>query len=861
MATESAQAAGSLAAATNVPWNQIPKFIPGETDMRVYSRKLEFLQALWPKDQLEHLGPRAALLVEGVAFQKVSRLDPAKLREANGVEHLVKCLGGQWGRLDEEEKLDLFEKALYQVCQKQDESNDSYLARHDAAFEDLLGRKVSLEEVRAYVLLRQSLLPSEDRKKVIMEDGGALSYDKARKQIRLLGSRFFQDLQMGSGTKNTKLKTYDINHVDDEGLQGIDEDEDDEEAYMAMLLESGDEDASFVNEFEEQILLACQESQELSACFSAYQDARNRLREKARARGFWPLGANNKGRGRNKGSMGKGKNSGLGKGMMNSAGAFNRRRSLADRIANSTCRRCGRPGHWKRECPLALTAGGNGNPKKATDPESFAGLMIDGYETEIYAVEPAEVNSTEVIDALPSTAKVYVSDDELEAGGRQTMNSVSDGGCDVIVFGEEVLFGEFGNSHQLDLTTVLTTRLQSCCRNTDSNNAANAADSCVPVSGQVTFLPGKCESMAGDNVIFQTEEADDEAIIDTGASKAVIGESRLKRLVQSFPKDLRSKVMRVPTDGVVFKFGNAGRLASRFAILLPRAQNDWLRVEVVPGETPFLISNAVLTKLQGVVDVADKCLCFKNSKDQIPLFGVRKNLLGVKESVLYLMAVPPTAPYLTKMLTSPIDQTLQQKQDHQEMPETWTRPPGISTLEEWGRLKSLSGKHQNRTFEDLYQNERGYTKQIWNRKAVTSWIRSFQLFCRHRREASVEFQEQQARAQGLQMPISPHMTPEVQELIRQGGAPWWSPRRNAQAIQAKAMAKSATSSQSKSPEEQEWQVLQEKTLKRGMTTESTENMETQPNAEKVNQLQAQIAILQRDLQRELQGPSTNPEGN
>ena len=46
---------------------------------------------------------------------------------------------------------------LYQVAQKQDETHDSYLARHDAAFEDLLGRKVTLEEVRAYVLMRQSL--------------------------------------------------------------------------------------------------------------------------------------------------------------------------------------------------------------------------------------------------------------------------------------------------------------------------------------------------------------------------------------------------------------------------------------------------------------------------------------------------------------------------------------------------------------------------------------------------------------------------------------------------------------------------------------------------------------------------------
>ena len=38
--------------------------------------------------------------------------------------------------------------------------------------EDLMGRKVDLAKIRAYVLLRQSMLSSEDRKRVIMENEG-----------------------------------------------------------------------------------------------------------------------------------------------------------------------------------------------------------------------------------------------------------------------------------------------------------------------------------------------------------------------------------------------------------------------------------------------------------------------------------------------------------------------------------------------------------------------------------------------------------------------------------------------------------------------------------------------------------------
>ena len=263
----------------------------------------------------------------------------------------MKALGGQWGKLDAEDKYDLFERALYQVSQKQDESHDSYLARHDAAFEDLLNRKVSLEEVRAYVLMRQSLLTSEERKRVIMDSQGELTYDGARKPIRLLGSRFFQDLQAGTGGRGTKLKTYDVNYIDEEPVYFQEDaaEEVDDELLVATLAEEGDEDANFVQEFEEQIMVACQESSELSGCFMAYQEARSRLKEKARSRGFWPL-TGQKGPEKGRWNRPKGKGHGFQKGSMGSLGnaQMGRRKTLADRIANSTCRRCGKPGHWKR---------------------------------------------------------------------------------------------------------------------------------------------------------------------------------------------------------------------------------------------------------------------------------------------------------------------------------------------------------------------------------------------------------------------------------------------------------------------------------------------------------------------------------
>lgn len=102
--------------ATQLPWQSIPKFVPGVTNVQDYTRKMKFLAAMWPPEHLHLLAPRAALQVEGTAFTLVSRLDGAKLRVStpDGVALLVKAVGGQWGSTELEERFEYFEKALYQ---------------------------------------------------------------------------------------------------------------------------------------------------------------------------------------------------------------------------------------------------------------------------------------------------------------------------------------------------------------------------------------------------------------------------------------------------------------------------------------------------------------------------------------------------------------------------------------------------------------------------------------------------------------------------------------------------------------------------------------------------------------------------
>ena len=140
--------------------------------------------------------------------------------------------------------------------------------------------------------------------------------------------------------------------------------------------------------------------------------------------------------------------------------------------------------------------------------------------------------------------------------------------------------------------------------------------------------------------IFQFEEANSEAIIDTGASKAVAGSERSQGLIDSC--DVFKMESSGPPPVSHSDLEIPGTLRSTFAVFFPRKTNCWIRVEVVPGRTPFLLSNSMLSSLRAVVDIESKRLWFKGSQGSIPLKTCRKNLLCVEFSKLLNMDVDDT---------------------------------------------------------------------------------------------------------------------------------------------------------------------------------------------------------------------------
>ncbi|CAE7571351.1 GIP, partial [Symbiodinium necroappetens] len=256
--TEESSAPSGLGGASTeanyqLPWTAIPRFIPGTTDVTEYAKKLQFLAAMWPKESIALLAPRAALLCEGTAFKKVSSLPADKLKSSDdsGVRLLVTTLGGAWGRSEVELKYDVFEKAIFGTIQKSDESNDSYLARHDVHFEELLAQGVSFEEIRAYILLRQSALSAEDRKKIVVEMSGDAGNEDSERAYNASAAP-------GAGDDND----YEL-----------------DPEYVEAMAAMDDQDALAVASFEEELEGFFQDTPEMQEALVSYLEAATTVAE------------------------------------------------------------------------------------------------------------------------------------------------------------------------------------------------------------------------------------------------------------------------------------------------------------------------------------------------------------------------------------------------------------------------------------------------------------------------------------------------------------------------------------------------------------------------------------------------------
>ena len=552
----------------------VPTYDPSKDDLEIYTQKVELLTTTWPSDKFGELATRLILGCSGTAFLKLQQhRDTVTVNDKKSVRKIIEILGGQWGQIPLERKYEAAERALYRCSQRSDETNDSFLARADVLWQELLIKDIKIEELQAYVTLRGSNLGPEDKKKVIMDcdsTDGKLSMKKVSNAVRMLGAGFFHE--MTTGRRSSKLKVYD-----QAVLMAEDEDHDDglfqaygdeapmEEDLMESLAGDGDDDALLVMEFESAASELVQEDTELAAAFNSYTEARRRLSEKFKHRGFFPS-TGGKGKNRfHKGGKGKGFKSG-----------FNARKNLQQRILNSTCRICGRKGHWKAECP------NRGDGAGGSTSSSNGGA--------------AGVNSSFTGSAITNVPEGL----SLEFLNLQEFGTTT---IDEVCVHEELSFCCFGENRR-----GLKIALEKV-RNSQKNHDKSSSCSSISLRSEVgSCRDHKVKCFEPDGILPEFAESwvataysiQAKGVLDSGATKTVIGSRLVDSLLKALDPEVRKQVTRSPCQ-VTFRFGNLSTLDAHHALVIPVGSLN-LKVAIVPGSTPFLISNTLVRALKSVVD-------------------------------------------------------------------------------------------------------------------------------------------------------------------------------------------------------------------------------------------------------------------
>ena len=612
MSEETATAASTdgNTASSNHMATLVPTFDPSKDDLEQYTQKVELLSEIWPATKINELITRLILNTSGTAFQKLQLNNPRWMmtNDKKGVQLLVQLLGGQWGKVNLEKKYDIVERALFRCLQKQDESNDSFLARCDVVWSELLAKKVQLEEIQSYIVLRGSRLSTEDKKRVIVESesssSGVLNMEKVTQSVRMLGTSFFNEM---IGQKASKGKIYesqvmltedqdDFQH--DESADVADEYTEDE--FVGQLLQDDDEDAALIADYESRAADVLQGDSDLAATYNAYAGARRRLSDRFKHRGFWPVGQG-KGSGKSSASKGKGK-------------YFNKvsKKSLQQRILESHCRLCGRKGHWRAECPdrtRSNASTGSTNTSAAMTVSAVSQSMEESNALPMEFMQLPMVHE-ETLD-VPSWQEIHV----------------------VVSSMEEI-----------------RDRLRKLGKRGKGEDNQNPNES-LPRNERITEQPESrfVASVREQPAVAYFSTYGTCGILDTGASKSVMGSKLLPALLEGLPVEMRQQVFRTSCD-ITFRFGNQGTLDSQHALVMPlKSVGLGLKIAIVPGETPLLLSNALLRTLKASLNsehhtlsspLLNQVVKLKLSPrglymlDLIDLLRAQKDLQGPRDAIM-----------------------------------------------------------------------------------------------------------------------------------------------------------------------------------------------------------------------------------
>ena len=129
-------------------------------------------------------------------------------------------------------------------------------------------------------------------------------------------------------------------------------------------------------------------------------------------------------------------------------------------------------------------------------------------------------------------------------------------------------------------------------------------------------------------------------IVDLGASQTVMGQHQVHEFLESLPAHTKMRVYEGPTN-MTFRFGNNGTVACTKAIFVPISK-IWMKIAVVPSQTPFLISNSVFRNLDALVDTGRQQIEFRKLGCTVPVTLSERKLFLLDISELIKKAEDPS---------------------------------------------------------------------------------------------------------------------------------------------------------------------------------------------------------------------------
>ena len=604
MTTESSGGAGSQTGnegGGNNFWSLLPSFDPASDNVKEYIDKVKFLEKVVPTKDKSMLAPRLALLCRGTAWAQVRAMDASQLNDPNtGVKHFLAALAG-WEESAEMKTFDLFERAIYKTTQRSDESTMSYVNRLQVSFAEL--GDVSVKQFQAFLLLRQSALGVEDKKRILTMTQGQMDTGEIERAMRTLSTMVL------SSNSDPKKKVYPTNYVEPEPGDFGEQDATPASTYLAtyedeeldtetfeVLVSQGDEHALQIQAFEQDLSDMFQEVPDLQQALISYQEARSKLTEKRKFRGFWPTKGKSK-------SAGKGFASGYRKGSSKGYG----KADLLAKIARTNCKICGEKGHWKAECP-------RNNEKGTKDSVNLVSHMPS-----FVVASPIIENNTDhvIVEDLPEDFEEEFEKCETQVGSFVQPKSkdfimINKRGKSSIIDNIDVRLPRhpkfqcqdiFVAVHRCPEETSLSIREKVCKFWADRFATRNPP---IPDDPSMEVIAATSGHPKKGGPLCKVDQFQGCAILDTGASRSVIGDDVLPSLLKSLPQDVRKLTYETPSK-VGFRFGNNQITHSfkqvRIPILRPR-QRIWLVIEVVPNATPFLLSIQTMKTLGAQIDLS-----------------------------------------------------------------------------------------------------------------------------------------------------------------------------------------------------------------------------------------------------------------